>query len=57
MRPNMLQGGAAIIEDPEEREATQGCLRGSLLADVVRDLLAAGLAGAEFAGLFREPQV
>jgi len=24
MRPNMLQRGAVIIEDAEEREATQG---------------------------------
>lgn len=57
MRPNMLQRGAVIIEDAEEREATLGCLRGSLLADVVRDLLTAGLTDEEIAALFRERQI
>lgn len=57
MRPNMLQRGAVIIEDAEERVGLQGALRGSLWVDVVRDLLAAGLTDEEIAALFRERQV
>lgn len=57
MRPNMLQRGTVIIEDAEGREGLHGALRGSLWADVVRDLLAAGLTDEEIAALFRERQV
>jgi hypothetical protein len=46
-----------IIEDAEGREGLHGALRGSLWADVVRDLLAAGLTDEEIATLFRERQV
>jgi hypothetical protein len=53
----MLQRGTVIIEDAEGREGLHGALRGSLWADVVRDLLAAGLTDEEIAGLFRERQV
>lgn len=57
MRLNVLQRGAVIIEEAEERDGLKGALRGSLWVDVVRDLLAAGLTDEEIAELFRERQV
>ncbi len=46
MRLNVLQRGAVIIEEAEERDGLKGALRGSLWVDVVRDLRAAGLVVA-----------